>query len=248
MATIHGLLVQLHIAVGAVALILFWVPAATRKGSRLHVRAGRWYTYAMYAVCASALAASLLVLFDPLAVRQAGATFEAAEAERIAGLYRMFSLFLLMLSVLVFGSVRHGLAALRERRFAGALRTPGHRATILLLGLVAIPVGITGYANGQWLLVIFGVISLNAAYRMWRDLRIERPSRSELVVMHLRGLIGSGVGAYTAFFAFGGDRLLGGVLTGQWRIVPWILPAIVGSVVLQFLDRRYGRPSARKAA
>ena len=31
-----------HLVAGAIALILFWVPALTRKGGVVHRRAGRW--------------------------------------------------------------------------------------------------------------------------------------------------------------------------------------------------------------
>lgn len=246
MSDAHSLLVFGHIAVGAVALVLFWVPAVAQKGSRLHVAAGRWYTLAMYGVCVTALFASTLVLLDPLAVRHPGERLDAAEAERMAGLYRSASLFLLMLAVLVFASVRHGVAALRARAEPGALGTPAQRVTLLLLALLGVAVGIAGFGNGQWLFVIFAAISINAAFGMWRDLNIADPGPRELTWMHLNGLIGSGVGAYTAFAAFGGDRFLGGLLPGQWQILPWVLPAIVGTIVTFRLGRRY-RPRQRTA-
>lgn len=241
MTTLHSVLVWLHIAFGAVALVLFWVPALARKGGALHVTAGRCYKHVMYTVAVTAFAASVIVLADPICIRRPGEVLPAAEAERLAGLYRMFSLFLLMLSVLVFSSVRHGLLALRERREPGLLKSPLHRGLIGSLALLAITVGFLGIRQGQVLLVVFGALGLSAAWSMFRDSRLERPTHRQLVVAHLGGLIGSGIGAYTAFFAFGGARLLGDLLPGQWQVIPWVLPAIIGTIAINRLRRPFER-------
>lgn len=239
MHVLHDALVQLHIAFGAVALVLFWIPIAVRKGSRVHVAAGRWYAALMYAVCTTAFVASVMVLADPLAVRRPGEILAAGEAERLAGVFRMFSLFLLMLSVLVFVSIRHGLAALRERQRPGTLSRRSHRASIAALAILAAGVAVLGLSNGQILLIVFGGIGLAGSFGMYRETRLQNPRRSELVVAHLGGLIGSGIGAYTAFFAFGGSRLLGEILTGQWQVIPWILPSVLGTIAIARLTRRY---------
>ena len=247
MTTLHSLLVGTHIAVGSFALLLFWVPAVARKGSRLHVRAGRLYAIAMYVVSITAFIASIMVLADPLGIRRPGELPDPERAASLAQGFRMFSLFLLMLSVLVFTSVRHGVAALRERTAPGSLSRPVHRALIAALGLLAVVVGALGIVHGQLLLIIFGGISLASAWGMSRDLGKTERRPSDLVVAHLNGLIGSGIGAYTAFFAFGGSRFFGELLPGQWQVVPWVLPAIVGTVVISRLSRRFGRRPRRDA-
>ncbi len=246
MTTIHSLLVNVHIAIGALALPLFWVPALARKGSSLHVRAGKFYAIAMYAVSITAFLASIIVLSDPLGIRRPGEIFDPEDAAALADRFRLSSLFLLMLSVLVFTSVRHGIAALRARTEPGALSRPLHRSLIAALALLALLVGFLGLANGLLLLIIFGGIGVSAAWTMFRESRRRDPDRRELLVAHLGGLIGSGIGAYTAFFAFGGARLLGDILTGQWQVIPWVLPAIVGTFAINRLSRRF-RDATRRA-
>lgn len=245
MTTLHGLLVDAHIVIGSIALVLFWVPAFARKGSPLHVRAGRIYVFCMYFVAITAFVASLMVIADPLGIRHPDGLPAGADAARVAAGNRAGSLFLLMLSVLVFTSVRHGLAALSERRRPGALSRPLHRALLVTLGVLGLATGALGVYFGHLLLIIFGGIGLFAAAGMFRDTRRVSMSPRELVVAHLNGLIGSGIGAYTAFFAFGGSRFLAEVLPGQWQVIPWVLPTVIGVIAGNRISRRWlGRGGA----
>jgi len=248
MITLHSILVYIHIAVGAIALVLFWVPALAKKGSRLHVRAGRYYTTAMYTVAVTAFLASVIVLADPLGIRRPEGVADPAEAERLTAIFRMSSLFLLMLSVLVFASIRHGLAALAARRDPAVLRRPSHVLTVGALALLAAAVGAVGLKTMQPLLAIFAGIGIAGSIRMFREIRLEKPTPRQLTVAHLSGLIGSGIGAYTAFFAFGGARFFGDILPGLWQIVPWVLPAIIGTFVINRLKRPYEQDRSRRPA
>lgn len=242
MPELHSALVFIHIAIGSFALVLFWAPVVARKGGALHVRSGKLYVVSMYLVSVTAFAASVLVLADPLTVRAPDA-IDTDNAERLAARYRMFSLFLLMLSILVFASLRHGILALRARVDKEVLRTPLHRVFLLALALTAGAVGYLGVVERQVLLIVFAVIGLSGALGMLRDSFRENPSRGDLVFMHLNGLIGSGIGAYTAFFAFGGSRLLADVLVGQWQTLAWITPAVIGTIAIRRQRRRF---SARR--
>ena len=242
MNALHSFLVSSHVIVGAAALVLFWIPVLARKGSPLHVRAGRAYSIAMYVVSITAFVASVIVLADPIAIRRPGEVLDAETAAVLARQFRIGSLFLLMLSVLVFSSVHHGLMALRERRSPGILKTPWHRGLIVSLGLLGLYVGIIGVRNDALLLMIFGSISLFASFGMFRETLPDRLDRRERVVAHLGGLIGSGIGAYTAFFAFGGARFLRELLPGQWQVLAWIIAPIIGTIAINRLSRRYRAP------
>ena len=239
MTTLHTLLVTVHITIGALALGLFWIPVMAKKGSPMHVRAGRIYVIAMYAVAITAFLASILALIDPIGIRRPGEVPNPEQAAELASGFRMFSLFLLMLSVLVFASLRHGIAALRERRQPGALNQVSHKFALGALAVLAVIVGSIGIRNWQLLLIIFAGISFAAAITMYRDVRNRQLKGRELVVAHFNGLIGSGIGAYTAFFAFGGARFFADVLTGQLQVIPWVLPAIVGTFAINRLRRSY---------
>ena len=244
MQALHSLLVNVHIAVGAVVLVLFWIPAFARKGSPLHVKVGKVYVLSMYVVVVTAFIASLIVLIDPIGIRRPGESYGPAETAELAARFQLMSLFLLMLSVLVFTSLRHGILALRQRSAPGALAQSPHRVLIGGLGALGLIVGILGLAKSAILLIIFGAISVTGAIGMFRDTLVENPDRRAQLVAHLNGLIGSGIGVYTAFFAFGGSRFLRETLTGYWQVIPWVIPAIVGTIVINRLERSYKRPAS----
>ena len=242
MHNVHALLLAAHIATGTVAIFAFWLPVVARKGGRFHVTAGRVYTWAMYAVSATAITMSAMVLLDPVGIRFPGRNLSMDTAFAVANGNRMFALFLLMLGLLVLSALRHGLLALRVRRGEDVLSTPSHRALIVALGVMGIVVGVVGFRNGELLLMIFAVISVFASVGMIRETRSGGLTPRQALIAHFDGLIGTGVGAYTALFAFGGREFLSGLLGGQWQVVPWILPAIIGTIAVSRMKRRYREP------
>lgn len=246
MDTLHRLALLVHISIGAVALIVFWLPVFSRKGSAFHRRAGSWFANGMYAVAASGLFMSTLTLIDPIGVRFAGQPLSAEEAAGAATRIRMFSLFLLMLSVLVYTSVRHSILVLRARDDRSVLRQARHVGPQLALALLGLGVGLTGIATGQLLLMIFAAVSIALAAGMLRYSFKASLARNEWWVAHLSNMIGGGIGAYTAFFAFGGQRFLSGLFAGQWQVVPWVLPSVIGTIFIVYLSRHYRRKFAAR--
>ncbi len=242
-AHFHGFLLNIHVFAGALALVLFWVPVAARKGSTVHRRAGDGFARAMYVVTATGLGASVLVLADPLAIRDAAGTVApgSEEAAALARASRLGALFLLMLSLLVLASVRQGVLALAARHDLSPLRTPGHLALLASVPVAGGVTGAFGIGAGSVLLMAFAGISFVAGGGMllyaWRG--SDEPNG--WLLEHLRGLLGAGIGAYTAFFVFGGSRVLGEVLTGNWMLLPWLAPTVVGTVLIRRYSRRYRR-------
>ena len=239
MYQLHQALLYIHIAVGSIAIFIFWLPVLARKGSALHIRAGRIYTWTMYGVVISALTMCVMVLFDPIGAGSPTRDLDMETALRFASRSRTFALFLLMLSLLVLSGLRHGLLALKARHDPTALRRPSHIALVVSLGLVGLAVGITGFSERQVLLMVFSVISMSASLSMLREIRLPRLEPRQALIAHFNGLIGTGIGAYTALFAFGGSRLLAEILSGQWQVIPWITPAIIGTIAIRQLAKRY---------
>ena len=245
MHLLHTLSFYTHVTIGSVALVVFWLPVFARKGSPFHKRAGRWFANSMYAVSVTGLVMSTIVLIDPIGIRFGDTRLDMAAGFEQAERIRLFAAFLLMLSVLVFTSVRHAIIVLRARADRSILREPAHLALQGSLAALGLAVGVFGLRSGELLLIIFAAVSLSAAAGMLRYSFKPTLSRNEWWIEHLGSIIGAGIGAYTAFFAFGGRRFLADILTGQWQVVPWVLPAIVGTAFSMRLSRYYRRRFAK---
>lgn len=244
MIAVHKFALIIHIVIGAAALFVFWVPIAARKGSPLHKKAGRWFVWGMTAVSVTGILLSSMVLFDPVAIRAGGQTLEMTDAFRTAQSARVFSLFLLMLSVLVFATARHAVLVLQARNDRSALRAPLHVVAQVMTGVLAIVTGYVGYLHGEILLIIFFFIGLSGSIGMLRYTFKATLRDKEWIIEHIGSTIGSGIAAYTAFFAFGGRALLSQLLVGAWQVVPWVLPTIIGTIYARRIAGAYRKKFA----
>ena len=242
MLIIHQLALYLHIFVGVFALLLFWVPVFTRKGNRDHKRFGRYFSYAMYTIACSGLVMSSLDLMFPLVMHAGELSLEGLEAENAMTEIRSFGLFLFSLSVLVLTSTRHGWLTILYREDREPLRHPLHLALNGVLILVGVVLASTGLYVGSILFMIFGVLQIvtglgNLRYIFRKELRPK-----EWWIQHLGGLIGSGIGAYTAFAVFGGRRFFLEIFTSNFEsfsVFLWIAPGVIGSIAITLLSRHY---------
>ncbi|MEO0576777.1 MAG: hypothetical protein AAF004_15070 [Pseudomonadota bacterium] len=124
------------------------------------------------------------------------------------------------------------------RKNPEAFRSRGHIALVAVLVIMALTVGFVGYQASSVLLMVFGFIASSGAFSMIRDIRKDSFTRREALYAHFNGLIGTGIGAYTAVIVFGGSRLLSQILTGQWQVIPWVTPAIVGTIIIRRMKRQ----------
>ena len=242
MLVIHQFALYTHIAVGACALLLFWVPVFTRKGNTDHKRFGRLFAYAMYAVSISGIAMSSLDLLFPLTMHANGVTLSAAEAQRYISEIRQFGLFLLSLSILVLVSTRHGWLTILHREDRTVLKQPLH----LFLNVALVAIGgvllVAGIRLGSLLFVVFAGLQIIAGVGNLRYIYRQELRPKEWWIQHLSGLIGSGIGAYTAFTVFGGRRFFEEIFTSNFEslsIYLWISPGVIGGVAITLLSRRY---------
>lgn len=233
---LHTALLALHAALGTAALLLFWIPAFSRKGGRNHRRYGRYYSVVMYAVAVSGALMAAIVLFDPVAIH-APRDLPPQDAVRFAAQTRPFYVFLLFLSWLTFSLIRHGNLVLRDRERRQSLRGAGHR--VLLFGQLAGGVALTamGLARGTVLPVVFGVLGVVLAGQMLRYVLGPAPRPGQWRVEHLSAMLGSGIATWTAFLTFGGRALLG--VPEDWQLLLWIAPGAVGGLAIAWLSRKY---------
>ena len=242
--TMHDLLRALHISTGLVGLAAFWIPAAVRKGGRLHVAAGRVFAACAYAVALTALGSTSWALLHPSSWAGEPVSLGQVPADEI-----MFLAILGFLGLLLLHGVETGVRAMRTRRhpdqFAGrrlrllSLAVPAAGLGLFVFGLFHLVQG----SGGLFLIpVALGAAGIAGYFEDRRFLANPRPTPMAWWYTHMEGMIGSGIAFHTAFLVFGGQRLFGGALMqGTWSFLPWILPSLLGFPALHVWTRYYKR-------
>ncbi len=239
MATIHQILFYLHVICGSVGLVIFWLPMLAKKGSDLHVKSGNIFANGMLIVSISGLLMSAFLLIDPIAVRYPEGGLTAEQASRVIEQNRNLGIFLLMLSLLVFVNVRHSVLVLKAKAERTKLKNFNHLSSIMSLFLAGVGVGLLAIDKGNILFGIFSMLSIASAIGLARYIFKAELKPREWIIEHLTNIIGSGIGAYTAFFAFGGRRILSEIFVGQLQLIPWILPGVIGAIASYYLANKY---------
>ncbi len=225
----HGMVLVVHIAVGAAALLAFWTAALARKGSRRHRAAGRIYLWAMWAILLSALPLSLAFF---------------GSGNPLSGV------FFLYLLILVGTSVTVAPRAIRLKQdftaFRGGLYGP---LAWLQLGS-GLAVVITGLWYLQPLLGVFGGVGVALSLRMLRLRRLAAAPAGWWLREHFTAMIANGVATHIAFLGIGLVRLLPPDLAAQLQDLhlAWFGPLAVSGVAGTWLNLQHRRRFARPAA
>jgi len=217
MDQLDKIILYIHIAFGALSLIVFWIPVLVKKGGDVHIKAGKIYVFTMWVVVITAIILSFINLYQ--------------------GFYIMAA-FLGFLSVITGHPLWYGMVILKHKKEV----TPEVQRinTILNWILFAGGAGLAIWSiilkvEGQAiLLLIFGIIGMSSAF----PLLFKAKKTKNWLAEHIEGLLGTGIAAYTAFFAFGGSRLLGHIFTDQLIIIPWILPTIIGVFGIKYYKKK----------
>jgi hypothetical protein len=250
MSFTYQALLFIHVAIGFLSLVLFWIPVIAKKGSPLHIRTGHWYAKAMYAVGFSALILALMLMIDPISFKLPDNDFSAELTLKIAAELRGSGLFLLAISILVLVGVRHGLQSVRAKGNQAVMR----RTDSLVINIALLMVGIwLGFAavGGSPMSVLYYIFAALCSVTAINNLRFclkRKVTRGEQIVAHISGIIGAGIGSHTAFFVFGANRFLAELLTGYAAIIPWVLPGVVGTFIIFQQSKRYQPRNAKATA
>lgn len=241
MSTIHSTLLYLHILLGAICLLLFWLPVISKKGSKIHNTSGRLYYQMMLFIAASGAVMSTLVLIDPIAVYTSSNPLPANKVAQFAHERRHFSAFLLLLSVLTWVTIRHAYAVLKAKAALNQLKSWQLQLPVLLLFVGSVYMLWSGWRSGTVLFMIFSVVGLVTAVSIWRYTRQKALAQRQWIIEHFSSMIASGIALYTAFFAAGGRRMLAGVLTGHWQIVSWVVAPTLGVLAIVMFKKHFER-------
>lgn len=209
-----------------------------KKGSKKHISSGKLFTTAMYIVALSGLIMSTIVLIDPIGIKFPNRDLSLNQGLAAAESVRTFAMFLFMLSVLVFTVVRQSILVLKAKADRTVLKSFSNISLIAFLALTAVIVGYIAIVKDVLLLKIFAVICLLNSIESYYYIFKNTLRTNEWIIAHLRHIVGAGIAAHTAFFVFGGSRLLNHILQGDSRVILWVAPGIIGTIFTVWYSKK----------
>ena len=220
--TVYSLLAIAHAGFGTLALITFWTAGLARKGSPLHVAAGKLYLLAMAALLAFALPMSVLILL--------------AYGKPVIGS------FLLYLIVITVTGVWLSWRAIRDKRDWVRFTGPVYRALMwlnLAAGIGIALVGLFFAQQMQLIIVSFSLIGIATFARM-RSFSAQPPSETRWWMrQHLNAMLGNGVATHIALLSIGLPRLLPMLQGPVFQNIAWLAPLGVAALAGIYLGRKY---------
>ncbi len=222
--SIHKILLSIHVPAGFISLVLFWIPIGMKKGSPNHRKVGWYYYIGMWTVLITSFFMSICNLI-----------MENYMAAMYLGYLTIITAYPLWYSYEILKqkeewSKRYFII---RKIFLAVLFITG--IGMFLLG------GIKFHFQGMGtMMAFFGLLTFPSGVEFLRS-KQKAMTKETKMKMHIQGTIISGIAAYTAFFAFGGSRILMEVmhLHHQWMMVPWILPSVLGFTYSRYMKRKY---------
>jgi len=239
MNEVYQVLRVFHIAVASIGLLTLLVPLISKKGGSVHKKVGFVFVAAMYATAITGIAIAASFITIPLEVKPPPTALDPAALAAYVAHHRSMGAFLLFTGVLTLNSLTQGMGAIsRKHSPEKSARRIDVLMALLTLGGGAM-LAVAGLGTASMLDVSFGAIGIFAGTTNLRFALRPLPTRMAWWYQHMRGMITASIAALTAFMVFNASRLTGGALPPSLRIVPWILPAIVGAPLLTLWIRSY---------
>ncbi|MFC3092874.1 hypothetical protein DRW07_01475 [Alteromonas sediminis] len=238
MLGINRLLLITHIAAGVVSLLLFWLPIITQKGGINHRRTGTLYSKAMYLAIGTGavLAIGNILLPQTFKPTLFDTTMSTQAVYEIEWQLRRFWAFILYLGLFTWLLIKHGNAVLHSKTH-NVLNTWTYLLPIVVVLLLGIGIFAIGVAYERWLSMIFGILGISIALGQLRFCLRGNSTKRERIVEHIGAMIGSGIGAHTAFLTFGARSML--QLEGYWQLAVWIAPGVMGGLAIYYASKPY---------
>lgn len=210
---------NVHIALGALALVAFWSAGLARKGSPVHLASGKVYLLAM---------AVLLVAAVPLTIRLG-----------LRGVTH-FAWFLGYLLLITATACWTAWRAIRDRRDWARYTGPVYRvlAALNLAGGVAIAV--LGLRLGNPVFMIFSLPGLIGGAAMLRFTRRAPADPRWWLRQHLGAMTANGVATHIAFLSIGLPKLLPMWSGPTLQMLAWVGPLAIATLARVIASRRHG--------
>jgi hypothetical protein len=241
----HWILRSAHIGVGSLALILFWIPILSKKGSPLHTWSGKLFVIACSFVAATAAVSCVWALTAPLSFSGITRELTVEEMDTLThGIRFLFAILGTLMTWMVAGMIT-GIHAVRHKsnlhlnaRLARAFWWVAMltSATLLIYGLTSLSDG-----GHSWIHIAIGLFGILDARKYLSALTEPLSTPKGWWYIHMECMIGVGIAIYTAFFVFGFSRILPNWSNSWQAVLFWLLPVVVGVPVTSLWIARYKR-------
>lgn len=209
----------LHTACGVVALLTFWTAALAKKGSTIHLRAGRVYLLSMVGI---------LLTGVPLII---GLAMKGQV---------MFPVFLSYLLIITGTACWNAWNAIKSKRDRLQFADRRFRALAWLNLLSGIGVLIFGLnINNGIVLIAFSFVGIFGGISALRFAKSLKADPRWWLRQHIGAMIGNGIATHIAFLSIGLPRLFPGGNSPLLQNIAWLGPLVVASVAFLWLRRRY---------
>ncbi len=245
--TLHQALRSVHISVGSIGLILFWIPVFARKGSPSHRKIGQWFVCSVYVVSISAL------ISCAWAWAWAHPASFLEQPELTAGAAKQLRFFTGILSLLAAMALSGAVLGPRVLRIKDSGRPMANLPLHLSLGIqLSASLGLlawcvylvttASFQGRHMILLVLAVLTLLDHQQVRRYLR--NPERVPWLHKHLEAMIGCGIAFHTAALVTIFSRVLELHLAGPLALLPWLLPTLIGLPAIHLAKRRYAPQQA----
>lgn len=211
----------LHAFAGTLALFVFLIPILSKKGGKLHIKAGWIYTYAMVFVGFSAfIITPWRGFFDP--------------ARDLSS--QSFALFLFFISVLTLSSIWFGLSVLRAKKRSApdlSFRRIGPDVALIFFGILT---QIVGYRLENTLLILFPIIGYFNAIQQIKYWTQAPVGNMHWWYAHMRGMGTACITTITAFLVTAVPRFVDSTIFQSPAL--WIAPGVVGGLILSYYTKQ----------
>ncbi|NKB87639.1 MAG: hypothetical protein GKS06_05410 [Acidobacteria bacterium] len=224
-----------HIIVGFTGLAAWWVPVLTKKGGKQHVFFGKLFALSAYIIGTTALAGVSMrmgyALWQGIDVTQNPETFG-------------FLIFLAYLGVVTIGITHQAVRVIRTRNDPDSIRTPFLKALAVLMGVGSLAVvtwAVTQWSSVSPVLLALSPVGLLGAHGIYKYMYHRPPEKMAWWYEHMGAMLGAGIAFHTAFLVFGSRVVIDLQIFGAFNWVPWVLPAVIGTIGGSYWEKFYRR-------
>jgi hypothetical protein len=224
-----------HIVIGVIGITAWWVPILTKKGGKRHVLFGKVFAFSAYFVGTTALAG--------VTMRLGQALWNGADVTANRSAFG-FLIFLGYLGIVTIGITHQAVQVIRTRRDPDSIRTPLLKA--LAVGMLLGSAFVVAWALLMWsdtsvVLLALSPVGVLGGIGILKDMYRRPPEKMAWWYAQLGAMLGAGIAFHTAFLVFGSRVVLDLSILGPFNWVPWVLPALIGTIGGRYWETVYRR-------